>query len=324
MLRFGLVGIGDAGRHHARALSEASLQGHALCLTAVVARDRDKLLAFATDIGTPPDLSVYTSLEAMLDAKSCDAVIIATPDGLHVEHALTVIDRGLHVLVEKPLALSAQDGARVCAAALEKNVHLGVGYHLRHHPAHRLAFGLLGTHVGPLRTVSLRWAWPDPSRDGWRARGEDARTFCLAALGTHCIDLALQCGGTPSRVVGLTTPRGAIDTSAEVTFELTSGTLAHVSVSVAFRAPSRVLWSGDLGELEARGTLGARGTGTLVARTPRGEETPIPFEPSNPYLQKLVDFAARAPLGYIDDPSICANLHILDLIAPELPHAPYP
>jgi predicted dehydrogenase len=91
--------------------------------------------------------------------------------------------------------------------------------------------------------------------------------------------------------------------------------LAHVSVSVAHRAVSRLVVTGDAGELEATGTLGARGDGELLHRAPRQAPVAIAFEAESPYAAQLRAFAARARAGFTDDPALLANLDLLDRIA---------
>ena len=262
MLRIALVGLGDAGRHHARALATLEREG-GLVWSAVCARRPSSLAAFRAELAVPERVATFHELDALIAARVCDAVILATPDGLHAGQVERATRAGLHVLVEKPLALSRPEGERAVAEASASGVALAVGYHLRHHAAHRLVKERLDELVGPLRTVFVRWAWPDPSVDGWRARGQDARFWSLAALGTHGIDLALWLAGAPPELAAgdvraLVEPRTGIDRAAEVSLRLGS-VLAHVSVSVLHRAVSRVLITGDTGEVEALGTLGARG-----------------------------------------------------------------
>jgi predicted dehydrogenase len=248
-------------------------------------------------------------------------VILATPDGIHAEQVERAARAGLHVLVEKPLALSKSDGERAVASARLSGVCLMVGYQLRHHAAHRLMVERIGELVGPLRSIFVKWAWPDPATEGWRAKGEGARFWSLAALGTHGIDLALWIAaashGAPvvaTDVAALVEPRDGRDRAAEVTMRLGS-MLAHVSVSVAHRAASRVLISGDAGELEAIGTLGARGDGELFHRAPRQPAMAIAFEATDPYAAQLRELVARAPRGFTADPTLLGNLDVLDRIA---------
>ena len=314
MLRFGLVGAGDAGRHHARALTELAPEG-ALSLAAVCGRDPVRLDAFCRELGLE-SARRFASFDALLDAGGCDAVILATPDGLHASQAIRAAERGLHVLVEKPLALTRRDGEAVIESARAANVHLAVGYHLRHHTAHRLAHAQLGARVGTLKAVHARWAWPDPAAGGWRARGEAARFWSLAALGTHAIDLALFfTGSRVTHVAALREPPEGVDRAAEVSLAFESGVLAHVSCSVTHRALSRVTLTGDDGELELLGTLGARGDGELFHRPPRGAAQALAFERESPYAAQLRAFALRAAGGFREDASRLANLDVLEQIA---------
>ena len=311
MMRVGLVGIGDAGTHQARALASLHSGGE-LRWVATCARDRSKLEAFLSAHAARPDMEAFTSLEALLAARGCDAVILATPDGFHVEQVRQVAGAGLHVLVEKPLALTLESGRQAVESARAAGVHLAVGYHLRHHAAHALMRARLAELIGAPRSLFIRWAWPDPAIDGWRAKGEGARFWSLAALGTHAIDLALWLTGeAPSGVSGLTEPPTGVDRAAEVSFRL-GPLLAHVSCAVTHRASSRVLLTGEKGELEAVGTLGARGDGALLYRPPRGTPRPLAFELADPYLSQLRDFVLRAPHGFEADPAWLANLDVLE------------
>lgn len=311
MLRVGLVGLGDAGAHHARACAGLASEG-AVALTALCARDAAKAAAFRDSLGLPSSLPIFAGLPALLAAGVCDAVVLATPDGAHADQVVLAAGAGLAVLVEKPLALSRVDGERAIAAARASNVALEVGYHLRHHSAHEVLHALLPERVGAPHSILVRWAWPDPAVDGWRARGEGARFWSLAALGTHGVDLALWLAGAElDAVSGLTLPARGIDRAAEVTLRL-GDVLAHVSVSVAHRALSRVIVSGSAGELEAQGTLGARGTGELWYRPPRGAPEAVAFSAGSPYVRQLRAFAARAKSGFREDATRLANLVVLD------------
>jgi predicted dehydrogenase len=306
VMRVGLVGIGDAGRLHARALTSGVARWTAVC-----ARDPERIRAFRSAVGAGDDVVAFTSFDHLLASGACEAVILATPDGLHAEQAVAAARRGLHVLVEKPLAYTSADGQRAIEAARAAGVHLAVGYHLRHHAGHRLALEKLDEWVGPVKSIFVRWAWPDPSTDGWRARGEGAAFWSMSALGTHGIDLAMAFarGAAVERVSALLSPANGIDRAAEVSLAFAGGALAHVSVSVEHRASSRLLVSGEGGELEAIGTLGARGEGELLVR-----RAPVPFIAENPYVAQLRDFVAQCAHGFVENAALAANLQVLDRI----------
>lgn len=322
MLRVGLVGIGDAGRHHARALAALHREG-AIVWSGVCARSADRLRALAAEAALPEAIAVAASLDDLLDARACDALVLATPDGVHAEQVERAAARGVAVLVEKPLALSRDEGARAVEAARRAGVHLQVGYHLRYHPAHRTMMERAPELAGETRSVLVQWAWPDPAVDGWRARGASARFWSLAALGTHGIDLAMMLAGTTTvaEVAAIRHPPSGVDRAAEVSLCLRApdggAVLAHVSVAVTHRALSRVILAGDRGEIEATGTLGARGGGDLAWRAPRGVPAALAFAAVSPYEAQLRDFAGRAARGFADDAALLENLDVLDRI-----HAP--
>lgn len=87
MLRVALVGTGDAGKQHARALASVASEG-LVAWTAICSRDAARLAAFRTEQAVPKDVAGFASLEAVIDARVCDAVILATPDGIHAEQGL--------------------------------------------------------------------------------------------------------------------------------------------------------------------------------------------------------------------------------------------
>lgn len=315
MLRVGLLGVGDAGAHHARALAAAHAEG-IVRWTAVGARDLVKAAARCAELGMPADTRVVAPDE-LLAGGHCDGVIIATPDGLHHAHAMAAFAAGLHVLVEKPLALALVHASELVHTARERDRVLQVGYHLRHHAGHELVRDQLAKLVGPLRAISIRWAWRDPAVDGWRAHGDGARWWSLAALGTHAIDLCLGFVAAPvTDAACVREPQHGIDRAAEVVLRFATGTLAHVSVAITHRARPRVSLVGMEGELECLGTLGARGAGTIVHRTAAGERT-VDFVPENPYLRQLRAFVQRCAgeRSRIDAHAI-TNVELLHRITP--------
>src|SRR5262245_60676029 len=115
MFRVGLLGGGDSGTHHARALAAAHAEG-LLERSAVGPRDIVKTAAKCKDLGMPADTRVV-SPDELFTGELCDALVIATPDGLHFEHAMLAYQAGMHVLVEKPLALTLIHASDLIAAA---------------------------------------------------------------------------------------------------------------------------------------------------------------------------------------------------------------
>ncbi|MDB4931289.1 MAG: hypothetical protein JWM10_3773, partial [Myxococcaceae bacterium] len=126
----------------------------------------------------------------------------------------------------------------------------------------------------------------------------DARWWALAALGTHALDLAQWFAGDAAvlRGASLRTADG-VDLAGDVLARLGDGVTAHAWVSVEQRAVARVLLAGLDGELEAVGTLGARGAGAITLRRAGGERVAVPFAAVDPYEAQLRDFVEAVRAG---------------------------
>jgi predicted dehydrogenase len=125
-LRIGVVGVGVMGSNHARVL--AGLSG--VSLAGVCDPDAARAAFVARTLGCP----AVSTVEELLDLK-LDAVSIAAPTELHHQVALQCIARGVHVLVEKPIASDVAEGQEIVAAARRAGVTLMVGHVERFNPA---------------------------------------------------------------------------------------------------------------------------------------------------------------------------------------------
>ena len=89
---------------------------------------------------------------AQLDSTAVDAAILATPASHHASGAIDLMERGIHVLVEKPMALSAEDAERMVRVAEKTDRRLAVGYFRRLYPSIQLMNALVrGEFFGPPR-----------------------------------------------------------------------------------------------------------------------------------------------------------------------------
>ncbi|MBY0403070.1 MAG: Gfo/Idh/MocA family oxidoreductase, partial [Cyanobacteria bacterium] len=82
-----------------------------------------------------PDIRLYTEVSEALNDTEIDTVVIATPVTTHLPVATECLKKGLHVLVEKPLTLSASESQQLVDLAQAQNCLLAVGHILMHHPA---------------------------------------------------------------------------------------------------------------------------------------------------------------------------------------------
>jgi xylose dehydrogenase (NAD/NADP) len=105
-------------------------------LMAVASRDEQKAKAYASEWEIP---NAFGSYESMLTSGSIDAVYISLPNHLHAEWSIRAMNEGVHVLCEKPFALSVDEVDRMIKASESNQRVLAEAFMYRHHPQTRLA-----------------------------------------------------------------------------------------------------------------------------------------------------------------------------------------
>ncbi len=157
MTRVGLVGLGAMGRNHLRLLSELE----EVVLVAVCDQDGNATAGATRKYG----VAGYRSWSEMLDREQMDAIVVAVPTGFHLEVGLAALDRGLHLLVEKPIAASLQEGQALVDAATRAGRLLAVGHVERFNPAVReLQKRIAAGEIGRVFQVHARREGPFPAR----------------------------------------------------------------------------------------------------------------------------------------------------------------
>jgi predicted dehydrogenase len=145
----------------------------------------------------------FEDWQPLLDAGlGLDAVVIATQDAMHLGPALTAASRGLHILLEKPIAPTAEDCATVVSAVREAGVLLCVGHVLRYAPYTRLVRSLLDAGaIGEIVSVQHHEPvgyWHQAHsfvRGNWRR--SDLSSFMLLSKSCHDIDWLQHIVGRP-------------------------------------------------------------------------------------------------------------------------------
>jgi UDP-N-acetylglucosamine 3-dehydrogenase len=126
-IKAAVIGVGSMGRNHARVyweLPNVSLVGVA---------DTDK--ATAETVAQRYNTKAFVDYRRLLDEERPDAVTICVPTCHHLDIALEVIGRGIHLLVEKPIAFNVEGGKQIIAAAEAAGLKLMVGHIERFNPA---------------------------------------------------------------------------------------------------------------------------------------------------------------------------------------------
>jgi UDP-N-acetylglucosamine 3-dehydrogenase len=172
-LRAGVIGIGAMGKNHARLYSEL------LGVELIGVSDVNQILA--ASIARSYDCKPYTDYHDLLD-RDLDVLSIVVPTTLHKEVALDAVQRGINVLVEKPIADTVENANAIIRSARRKGVKLMVGHVERFNPAvtklkELIDDGLLGKVV----SISAKRVGP------YNPRIRDVGI--ILDLGTHDIDI---------------------------------------------------------------------------------------------------------------------------------------
>ena len=190
-------GIVSTGNHTDLKVVPAMSSADDTRVAAVYSRDIGRAEAFANKHDIP---RAYDSLDGLLADPQVDAVFISSPNYHHATQTIAAARAGKHVLVEKPMAVSADEAVDMIRTCQDASVKLGVGFHLRHHPGHRRARELIqqGT-LGVISLVQGQWCMgvrgtvDPPPRTGlnewWGVPDMIGGASTLMGSGVHVIDL---------------------------------------------------------------------------------------------------------------------------------------
>lgn len=200
-LRFCVAGTGVGGDFISGAASELAKEG-LLELTGVVARRRGKTEAFARKHGFR---SAYTDLNEMLRSEEPDILAVSTPHYTHFPIALEAIERGVHVLVDKPMTVNLREADELIWRAERRGVKLGVILEFRFSDVYRFVKELadkggLGRLVMGEAVVEWHRSEKYYTESSWRGRWATEGGGALINQAIHTIDLLIWTMGEPERV----------------------------------------------------------------------------------------------------------------------------
>lgn len=276
---------------------------------AIVSRDRERAAAFASEHGLP---SAYDDLSAALADPRVEAVWVSVPHNLHRGVVEAAARARKHVLCEKPLATTVDDGRAIVAACRRAGVALGTGFHLRHHPLHKEMRRLV--QAGALGQVQLadgEWSLESPlsNASAWRRDPEVSGGGIGTGTGVHVIDLLrFVLDDEVAAVSAVAAPApgsGQVETQLVATLQFRSGTLATVRCVRPVRAPANdLVLEGTAGSLIGRGTIDEITRGRLEAGRIDANLSGVPAG-TEMYAAQVQSFVEAAYRG--DDPDASGN-----------------
>ena len=198
MLRFGVIGTSWITNSYVDGALDSGLWE----LTAIYSRTREKGLAFGEQYGVT---TVFTDLTEMAQSDLIDAVYIASPNMLHMEHARICLENGKHVICEKPLSAHAETVKALQQLADERGLIFLEAIMFMHLPQCKLLEEAL-TKIGGVNMAKLDFCQRSSKLDAY-LKGELPNIFnlkletgALMDLGVYCIYPALHLFGQPQKM----------------------------------------------------------------------------------------------------------------------------
>lgn len=235
---FGIIGLGNHALN--RFMPGVAASGNSV--TAIYSRRLEK----ARDAANKYGAEAYDDMERLL-ASGCEAVYIASPNALHHPQTRSALERGKHVLLEKPMTLDYRDALDLIIAAQKLDLKLAVGFHLRFHPAVENVKELLSTEeIGDISYLSGRWGGFSTRSENpdtlWWSQPDLAGGGSIMGTGVHVMDtLNNILASQPRSLVAIRKPAGQIvDSMSSISLDY-GETLASVLSSRRMFLPDNSL-----------------------------------------------------------------------------------
>lgn len=293
-MRWGFIGTGS----HARSAVMPALQqvsGHDLA--GALGSSPEKSRAFCDDFGG----TAWASLDEMMADPSCEAVFISTPNDQHRAQVEAAATAGKHVLVEKPMALTAEDCRAMIAACDAAGVTLCLGFQRRLHPVALKLRALIDEGaLGEIVMMQANFHTAYPPWSNWRADPAQSGADILAAVGVHLFDLLCWFDGTEVKTVTSIVdraPENGLDQTIAASLAFESGAMASTSITRRARAQHNGVWVyGTKGMAGGPAVLGANSDGRFASRIgDQYEETDLGL--SDMFVAQFEGFAQAVETG---------------------------
>jgi UDP-N-acetyl-2-amino-2-deoxyglucuronate dehydrogenase len=229
-LNFAIIGCGRIAPRHA---IEAARYGQLVAVCDII-HER------AVELAKPYDARVYCSIDDLLNETNPGVVAVCTPNGLHAEHSIKALQKGAHVLCEKPLCISSGDAIKMISESEKAGKKLFVVKSTRYNPALSALKKLIEENkLGEVYSFQLNCFWNRPPAyyaDSWKGNKQlDGGT--LFTQFSHYVDALLWLLGDIKTVSGLRknfAHRGIIDfeDSGVVSMEMTNGVIGGLNWTV--------------------------------------------------------------------------------------------
>jgi predicted dehydrogenase len=295
-VRYGILGF---GHHAAKRLVPAFRGASSATLEGLWRRDAAKAAADAARFGVP---RVFASAEELCASPDIDAVFVASPDALHLEHVSLAAQHGKAVLCEKPLAMSEAQAQQMLAATESAGVLFGVAQNMRYNLAIDLIRRWVAEdRIGTPQLMHVQFCYETAkSPRAWINDASVALGGPIGDVGIHCIDAACYILGDTVSAVSTLAHRdadsGEVESHAVVSLQFSSGALGTVTVTTRAAYRSLVEIVGTRGSLTCEDAMTVDHPVLLVHR--QGGKVVMEQPVSNQdAFSRMLDGFAEALLG---------------------------
>lgn len=296
-IKVAVVGIGALGQHHARIYSEMPEVELAGIIDVDAAR--------ANDIAMRHGTRVFPDMESLIDSVQAASVVV--PTDLHRTVAGTLIERGIHVLIEKPIAATTREAEELVQLARKSNVLVQVGHVERFNPV----LGYLEQVAQDPRFIEAHRLAPyPPPREGMHPRGTEVSV--ILDLMIHDLEVILHLVGSPVKsihAVGAPVLSSTEDI-ANVRLAFENGCVANITasrISPERMRKIRVFLDDAYISLDYQAQ-----EGELFRKSGGGfEREPVPIEKGEPLANQLRSFV-RCVAGH--DQPVVTGEHAADAL----------
>ena len=243
-IRWGILGCGKIARKFASDLKfvkDASLE-------AVASRDTDNAAAFAKEFNAAKSYGSYT---AMLESPDIDIVYIATPHGLHHEHALLCLEHNKAVLCEKAFALNAHQTKEMIDKAREKRLFLMEALWSKFIPSYKKLIALKEEGaLGNIKSVLINFGFIPQHPVAKRIYDPALGGGTLLDIGIYNVFYALSVLGKPDSIEASITPAATgVDEQCAILFKYNNGSFAQLFSTYTSYLATEADFNGDKGRV---------------------------------------------------------------------------
>jgi predicted dehydrogenase len=315
-IKWGVIGSGGIARR--RTIPEGIVHAKHAELSLVYDVDSEVNEAVAKEFHS----TAVQSIEALVGS-DIDAVYVASPANMHLDHVIASANGKKHILCEKPLGMTIGEAEKMIKVSKQNGVFLGTALMMRFLSQHQAALKLIkdGKLGKPVFGRAQLSCWYPPIVDAWRQDPKTGGGGSLMDMGSHCIDLLEMFFGKVKSVscfINNNIHSYKSEDSAIVSLFFENGALGTVDTyfCIPDNSSKNVLeLYGSKGSILAKGTIGQGASGEMVAYLEEdntgynaqqvridGEGLLISPEPVNTYLAEIEEFSCailekREPLN---------------------------